>query len=85
VGWTLDSLDWVAKRDSHLYAPMRSILERLLSFGEEARSGANGSIVLMHLGTERPPPERLPEILPDLIEGYRARGYRFGLVSELLP
>ncbi|UCF80249.1 MAG: polysaccharide deacetylase family protein [Acidobacteriota bacterium] len=85
VGWTIDSLDWVAKRDSHLYAPMRSILERLLSFGEEARWGASGSIVLMHLGTERSPPERLPEILPDLIEGYRARGYRFGLASELLP
>lgn len=86
VGWTqgLDSLDWVAKKDSPLYAPMRQILQRLASFGEGTRHEANGAIILMHLGSERAPDERLPVILDDLIAEYTRRGYVFRTAEDFL-
>jgi peptidoglycan/xylan/chitin deacetylase (PgdA/CDA1 family) len=87
VGWTpgMDSLDWVADRSSPLYSPMKGILRRMLDFDARKPHGASGAILLFHLGSERPPEERVPVILHELIEGYRAQGMEFGVLSELLP
>ena len=44
-----------------------------------ALSGRNGSVVMLHCG-----PKSTPRILPKIIEGYRARGFRFVTVPVLL-
>jgi peptidoglycan/xylan/chitin deacetylase (PgdA/CDA1 family) len=45
-----------------------------------ATAGRAGSIVLMHVG-----PDATPRILERVIASYRARGFRFVTVPELLP
>lgn len=92
VGWTvgkdwhhsMDTLDWVADTTSVAYLSAEEIVQRILSFGENDGHGANGAIVLMHLGTNRVrdfPHRRLPEI----IDGLRQQGYRLVTIPELLP
>ena len=44
-----------------------------------AEQGTNGSVVLMHCG-----PNVTPYLLPDVIASYRARGFRFVTVAQLL-
>jgi len=92
VGWTvgkdwhhsMDTLDWVADTTSVAYLSAEEIVHRILSFGENDGHGANGAIILMHLGTNRVrdfPHRRLPEI----IDGLRQQGYRLVTIPELLP
>ena len=92
VGWTvgkdwhhsMDTLDWVADTTSVAYLSSDQVVQRVLSFGKDDPHGANGAIVLMHLGTNRVrdfPHRRLPEI----IDGLRRQGYRLVSIPELLP
>jgi peptidoglycan/xylan/chitin deacetylase (PgdA/CDA1 family) len=45
----------------------------------DALRGRNGSIVVLHCG-----PKATPRILPKIISGYRARGFRFVTIPALL-
>jgi len=49
------------------------------SIRREALHGGRGSIILMHTG-----PEATAEALPGIIRGFRARGFRFVTIGELL-
>ncbi len=91
IGWTvgkdwqnnMDTLDWVADTTATIYYSADEIMEKILSFGKNSRFGANGCIILMHLGTLRKgdyPHEKLPTIIREL----KNRGYRFVTISELL-
>ncbi|HFE52674.1 MAG TPA: hypothetical protein ENK07_04475 [Bacteroidetes bacterium] len=80
----MDTLDWVADTTSVAYLSSDQVVQRVLSFGKDDPHGANGAIVLMHLGTNRVrdfPHRRLPEI----IDGLRRQGYRLVSIPELLP
>lgn len=89
IAWTrddrgvrsLDSLDWVADRNSRLYLDSARIRDRILAFGQSA-DGLHGGIVLMHLSTRK----RDPGVtrLAELIDSIRQLGYRIVPVSELL-
>lgn len=84
-GWedTMDTLDWVADKNSESYRSADEIAQKILNYGEGKASGANGAIILMHLGTHRKddfPHRKLPEI----IDGLRKEGYRFVKVSEMI-
>lgn len=89
VGWTrgpdfgMDSLDWVSDEASRNYESGDEIVDRLLEFDTRVPGGADGGIILMHLGTDRTA-ARLDASLPRLIAGYRARGLSFVTVSQLL-
>lgn len=89
VGWTrgpdfgMDALDWVTDESSANYESGDEIVDRLLEFDSRAAGGADGGIILMHLGTDRTA-ARLDASLPRLIAGYRARGLSFVTVSRLL-
>jgi len=48
----------------------------MLAAGE---AGTNGSVVLLHCG-----PDATPWLLPSLIAAYRARGFRFVTIPQLL-
>ena len=92
VAWTanartrhsMDSLDWVPDSSSPGYFPALLIKERILSFGQSESEQANGSIILMHLGSQRAPSDRLDKWLPEIIQTFRTRGYEFITASELI-
>ena len=91
IGWTvgrdwqnnMDTLDWVADTTATIYHSANEVVDKILSFGEKSPYGANGCIILMHLGTLRNgdyPHEKLPTIIREM----KNRGYQFVTVSELL-
>jgi len=90
VGWTvgrnwqesMDTLDWVADTSSPAYHSAEEIVQKILAFADEKKNGANGCIILMHLGTERNG-DYPHQKLPDIIAGLQQRGYEFVTVSEL--
>ena len=79
----MDTFDWVADTSSQVYKHSDAILHRLLDFGDDTESHANGSIILMHLDTQRTE-DPVYEIIPALIDSFRQKGYEFVTVSELL-
>ena len=91
VGWTtgrgwaesMDSMDWVADKKSSVYHSAQEIADKILAYAKTGRHGANGIVILMHLGTERRddfPHEKLPEI----IDGLKKQGYMPVKVAELM-
>lgn len=74
VGWDVQPSDWERP-------PAEKIVQRVLDGAKP------GSIVLLHDGDDtRPQTDRSSTVtaLPGIIEGLRARGYRFVRVDELL-
>ncbi len=92
VAWTsdpktrqnMDSLDWVPNSSYSGYFPAMLIKDRILSFGHNEPAQANGAIVLMHLGTQRAPEDRVDQWLPEMIQTFRSRGYEFITASKLI-
>lgn len=92
VAWTsdsktrqnMDSLDWVPNSSYPGYFPAMLIKDRILSFGQNEKEQANGSIILMHLGTQREQHDRLDKWLPEIIRAFQKKEYRFITASELV-
>jgi peptidoglycan/xylan/chitin deacetylase (PgdA/CDA1 family) len=82
VSWThgegrnMDALDWVSDPDSPRYRTSDRVISRLLA------SARPGSIILMHLGSERDDP--VAGHLPRLLDTLSSEGYRFSTASELI-
>jgi len=89
IGWsqghdgTMDSMDWVADTTSAIYKSSQQVLDNLLHFGDSAKVKANGSIILMHLDTQRQS-DPVHRIIPAFVDSMRARGYEFVTVSQIL-
>ena len=89
IGWTqghdgsMDSMDWVADTTSALYKSSQQVLHNLLHFGDSTSVKANGSIILMHLDTQRQN-DPVHRIIPAFIDSMQARGYEFVTVSQIL-
>lgn len=91
VGWTvgrnwengMDTLDWVADKSATIYHSADEIAEKILSFASKNSYGANGAIILMHLGTQRN--DDYPHLkLPFIIQQLKEMGYQLVTVSEML-
>ena len=91
VGWTvgrnwgegMDTLDWVADKSAKIYHSADEIADKILSFASNNSYGANGAIILMHLGTQRN--DDYPHLkLPFIIQQLKAMGYQLVTVSEML-
>jgi peptidoglycan/xylan/chitin deacetylase (PgdA/CDA1 family) len=88
VGWsvsrgeTLDTLDWVKDRFSHLYLSSEEIKDKILNFKKDS-TGLRGGIILMHLDSGRPS-DRASEKLAEMLDEIARRGYRFVKVSKLI-
>ncbi|MFQ5824021.1 MAG: polysaccharide deacetylase family protein [bacterium] len=91
IEWTLgqnwennmDTMDWVADTTSPAYRSADEILDKILNFGNGSEFGANGTIILMHLGTLRDkdfPHRKLPKI----IDGLREQGYELVTISQMV-
>lgn len=84
-GWedTMDTMDWVADKNSRAYRSADEIVAKILNYAKEKKHGANGAIILMHLGTDRE--DDLPHRkLPEIIDGLRKKGYRLVKVSGMI-
>ena len=84
-GWeeTMDTLDWVADKNSTAYHTSEEIVEKNVNYGKGRKNGSNGAIILMHLGTNRKddfPHKKLPEI----IDGLKKKGYDLVTVTKML-
>ena len=91
IGWTvgknwengMDTLDWVTDKNSTAYHSADEIAEKILSFAKRNYYGANGAIILMHLGTQRN--DDYPHLkLPYIIQQLKKDGYQFVTISEML-
>lgn len=91
IGWTIgknwedgmDTLDWVADKSAASYHSADEIAEKILSFAQNNSYGANGAIILMHLGTQRS--DDYPHLkLPNIIQQLKKNGYQFVTISEML-
>jgi peptidoglycan/xylan/chitin deacetylase (PgdA/CDA1 family) len=87
VYWTphMDTLDWVPSAGDPLFRSPQQILQNLMRVTATQPGGADGGIVLMHLGTERENSLRADTILPELIGRWRAQGYNFSTVDQVEP
>ena len=90
IGWTvgrgweenMDTLDWVKDKDSKVYHSADEIAEKILNYADKKGAGANGAIILMHLGSLRN--DDFPhKKLPDIIEGLQKKGYELVTISEM--
>ncbi len=84
-GWaeTMDTMDWVADRKSKAYHSAEEVEDKILRFAETGKNGANGAVILMHLGTERRD-DKPHEKLESIIEGLNRLGYKPVRVSEMM-
>ena len=82
-GKAMDSLDWVEAEESKLYRTAEEIKEAILGFDDGIKGGSNGSIIIMHLGTNRTSDQPYSK-LGDIIDGMRGKGYEFVKVSDLM-
>ncbi|MFO7891206.1 MAG: polysaccharide deacetylase family protein [bacterium] len=84
-GWekTMDTFDWVADTTSKIYKTAEEIVDKILNYDKNTNKTLNGSIILMHMGSERKkdfPHQKLPE----LIDGLRDKGLELVTISKLL-
>lgn len=90
IGWTrgarttLDTLDWVVNRRARNYLAPEGLARRVLDFETINDTSLDGAIVLMHLGTARPPDQRMATVLPHVIDQLSSRGFRFVTVGQML-
>lgn len=87
IDWTrspqnLDMLDWIADPSDGHYLDHSALLKRLTGIDGGVPGRANGSIILMHLGTDREK-DFMDEVLPAAIEILRGRKYQFVTVSRM--
>ncbi|HEX2173628.1 MAG TPA: polysaccharide deacetylase family sporulation protein PdaB, partial [Dehalococcoidia bacterium] len=71
IFWTLDSGDW---REN---ATAADVSRRVLD------GAVNGAIIVMHTDSPRTA-DTIAPVLPDIIDGLRAQGYRLVTVTELV-
>lgn len=86
-GRSMDTLDWVSNPASRRYLSANQIRDRIVGFDLGRQGGANGAIILMHVGSQRRG-DYPWEQLNDVIDRMREKGYTFvpagRLASEFL-
>jgi len=84
-GWAHngDTMDWVTDTSSTIYHTADEIVEKVIQFGDDSETGANGAVLLMHLGTNRHT-DQVHLRLEEMIDGLTGRGMSPVTVSELL-
>lgn len=90
INWTrgkshdesLDTLDWVSDKDSHLYMTSTEIANKVIKFAL-TKEKINGGIILMHLGTNRKS-DKGSSGLSYIISSLQSMGYNFTKVTTLI-
>jgi hypothetical protein len=79
----MDALDWISRPEADSYLTAAQIRDRLLAFDDNVPGGANGAIILLHIGTQRRE-EQAWLVLEEIIDGFRRKGYSFLTVTQLI-
>jgi peptidoglycan/xylan/chitin deacetylase (PgdA/CDA1 family) len=66
------------------YQGSEAIYQSIINFEKNKRSGLNGFILLMHLGTDPKRTDKFYKKLPELIQYLKTKGYHFQRVDEIL-
>jgi len=82
VGWSegADTLDWATTKERKLYRTGDAILDKLKTRME--KQDGDGLIVLMHLGSGRPPGDRPAQVLGPFLDRAIQDGWHFVRISE---
>jgi len=83
-GKSMDSLDWVSQPESSRYLSAEQIRDRLVGFDDGVPGGANGAIILMHIGSLRLDDPPAWTVLGDIIRRMRKKDYVFVTASRLI-
>ena len=66
------------------YIDSRTIYKFIISYEQQAFSGMDGFILLIHIGTDPRRTDKFYFFLPELIKELKSKGYRFVRIDELL-
>lgn len=81
---TRSNADYTTPDMGEKYIDSARIYESILKYEATSSSGLNGFLLLVHIGTHPDRTDKFYNKLPELIDELGKRGYRFGLLSELL-
>jgi peptidoglycan/xylan/chitin deacetylase (PgdA/CDA1 family) len=79
---TLSHADYTTPGDKN-YRSTGEIYQSIVTYEQSRRSGLNGFVLLMHIGTDPKRTDKLYKRLPELLGYLKKRGYRFMKVTEL--
>lgn len=81
---TRSNADYTYPEMNNQYIDSRTIYNSIISCDDRSRSGLNGYILLIHIGTDPRRTDKFYFYLPELIKELKNRGYRFVRIDELL-
>lgn len=79
---TYTNADYTTPDMGEKYRSSDTLLQRL--FRKDAAEGLDGAILLIHIGTDPARTDKLYVRLPELIDEFRSRGYRFVRIDRLI-
>ena len=81
---TASNADYTYPEMGASYKTSNAILNTIKKFNAEREAGLNGSILLIHAGTDPRRKDKLYNRLDELIRYLKKEGYRFKRIDELL-
>jgi peptidoglycan/xylan/chitin deacetylase (PgdA/CDA1 family) len=81
---TLSTADYTYPEMGSRYRDSERIFQSIMDFEGSARSGLNGFILLVHIGTDPRRTDKFYDRLDELLVKLRERGYRFKRIDELV-
>jgi endoglucanase len=81
---TYSNADYTTPSMGPRYLSSDTILARILRFESTHRSGLNGFVLLMHVGTDPERTDKVYDRLEGLLNELKRRGYRFDTVRQLV-
>jgi peptidoglycan/xylan/chitin deacetylase (PgdA/CDA1 family) len=84
TGGTRSNADYTYPGMGNQYIDSRTIYKSIISYEQQASSGVNGFILLIHIGTDPRRTDKFYFFLPELIKELKSKGYRFVRIDELL-
>ena len=82
---TRSNADYTTPDMGDRYINSAQIYENIIEYERNSPSGLNGFILLVHIGTHPDRTDKFYYLLPELIDDLRGLGYRFELLTALLP
>ncbi|HKH62730.1 MAG TPA: polysaccharide deacetylase family protein [Flavitalea sp.] len=81
---TRSTADYTYPEMESKYVDSKAIFQSITDYEQTSRSGLNGFILLVHIGTDPRRKDKFYEYLPDLIRELKSKQYHFVRINELL-
>lgn len=80
---TLSNADYTTP-ELRNYHDSKTIYQSVMNYEKQQRSGLNGFILLLHIGTDAKRSDKFYKLLPELVSELKLKGYKFERVNEML-